>query len=77
MIQIQKGIPTPSKRTFGDKWPSLYPFRVMDVGDSFTVEATIVQANALRSLTSSTAKRHGLKFSTRYEDGHMTVWRTA
>lgn len=66
-FKIEKGLPI-------EKWnrESKYPFREMEVGDSF------VAPESLRFKASQYGKNLGMKFSTRkLPDGTVRIWRIA
>lgn len=73
MITVEKGrpIPPPTK--------SKYPFRDMEIGDSFWVpdgrnaEAT---KNNVRSAATCYSRRNGGRFTVRRDNGGYRVWRT-
>ena len=69
-IKIEKGVPIePSHRA-----KTVYPWRDMEVGDSFFTErAQSVVTNARTNATRKT----GFKFATRKVDGGTRVWRVA
>ncbi|MBA7529769.1 hypothetical protein ES705_21968 [subsurface metagenome] len=78
-IVIEKDIPIPDACELSRK----YPFQKMNIGDSFTIEATQENINKLRSSVAtaaySWAKRKGddRKFSTRVNGNEIGVWRVA
>jgi len=79
-FKIEKNVPIPARRGGGP--PNKYPWRDMEVGDSFFVPANGKSRNALmRALTSSTQSkslaRDGLKFTARTdaEANGVRVWR--
>lgn len=66
MIQVDKGIPMPSDGR------SKYPWKTMEVGDSFTVEKKL-----RASVTSNMTKHGSRRFTTRGEGELVRVWRVA
>ena len=71
---IEDGIPLP-KRKGGPGSKPKYPFRQMDVGDSFLCRD--VNQKTLSWAARICSKRHGMKFATRKVDGGVRVWRIA
>jgi hypothetical protein len=70
MFQIEKNIPVPSKA-------SLYPFRQMEIGDSFLVPADAI-TRARSALTAFRSANDNFKFATRTLDGGaLRIWRVA
>lgn len=70
MIKIDKGMPMPKSKS-----EKKYPFREMEIGDSFFEEE--VNRRLLASYASELGKKIGMKFSIRRVDGGIRVWRTA
>lgn len=74
MFAIEKSIPIPVRSR-----DSRYPFKEMDVGDSFMVEfeATppIIVTRRVRSAVSSYQKKSLAKFTVRTFDDGLRVWR--
>jgi hypothetical protein len=70
---IEKQIPLPKRHQ-----PSKYPWKQMEVGDSFFV-ATDTKRKAIQfgAMASDTGKRLGCKFATRQVDGGIRIWRVA
>jgi hypothetical protein len=66
-IAIEKNIPTPPKR-------NIYPYRQMDVGDSFLVPEARIQIVCNNNYRFS--KLTGMKFIARREGIGVRVWRT-
>lgn len=66
--QIEKGIPIP------DGINSLYPFRQMEVGDSFLIRGKT--ASQVAGAVNSAKIRTGWKFKTRTIPEGVRVWRT-
>lgn len=73
MIQINKGIPVPD-----EAWGSKYPFREMEIGDSFFEAGGTV--SKLQNAASHWRKKAGMKFKARQvcEDGvdGARIWRS-
>lgn len=72
MFQIEKNIPVPVNCR-GRK--SLYPFPLMEPGDSFFVSGG--KKSSVARCAYSWAARNGGKFSTSMMDGGVRVWRLA
>lgn len=72
MIKIDKRIPLPSKPC-GVGRPDLYPWAVMNVGDSFLIAGGNSQSAA--SMAYTAGKRNDRKFAVRSVDGGVRVWR--
>lgn len=70
MFEIEKGVAIPRGRGRA----GMYPFRKMEVGDSFFVPGAT--AKHLSSCACQFSARHGWKFSVRTVDGGARVWRT-
>lgn len=71
MYPIEKGIEMPS--TNGK---TKYPFATMEIGDSFFVEGK-EKKNKVMSAVSQNSRRHApKKFTTRFTDDGIRVWRT-
>ena len=68
MYEIEKGIERPK---FGGG-PAKYPWRDMEVGDSFFTP----DGNA-RSIVTKAGKANGCKFSSRKVEGGYRIWRIA
>lgn len=71
---IEKGVPIPPSAT-GPKSGSKYPYREMEVGDSFFVPGG-KRSTVSGVLQSRHARPHG-KFTLRTVDGGVRVWRIA
>jgi len=71
-IVIEKGVPLPAT---GTGRPSIYPWRKMDIGDSFFIPGTTTKKFAGQA--GRAAIRTGRRFSTRTVDGGVRVWRIA
>jgi len=70
MITVEKNIPIPSP---AKKEPTKYPWKTMEVGDSFFVKG---DAKSVRSQASYATKRYCRKFVTRQEKDGIRFWRT-
>lgn len=78
MFKIEKDVPLPT--TVGKGGTSKYPFRQMEVGDSFRVEGPVTagQRNSISHCAASVGKRTGRMFTTRLQpDGSVRIWRVA
>jgi hypothetical protein len=71
--KIEKGIPRVSKQGV----PRKYPWREMDVGDSFFVGNRSIQHMSSCAGTAAKSIGGGVKFSTGKENGGTRVWRIA
>lgn len=69
MYKIEKGVPAPEGKE------SKYPFRAMEVGDSFFVPGG--NGNRVSSSATMAGKRTARKFMLRCVDGGVRVWRVA
>ena len=74
MITIDKNIPIPTNGTAGA--PHKYPWRDMEVGDSFYVNGP-TRRDSLSQCSSRAARIYGRKFSIRKENCGFRVWRIA
>lgn len=78
MYEIQKGLPVPKPNRGGPGTgrPAKYPFRQMEVGDSFLIP---LRPNGdymgLGTTVSYATKQTGFKFTTRREPTGTRVWR--
>lgn len=73
-IEICKGVPLPPGG--GKGRPSLYPFREMEVGDSFVFPSGTPAENA-RTAAAWAGKRQGRKFCVRKIPEGIACWRVA
>ena len=74
-MKIEKGIPIPppyKPKNLNNTRPK-YPFRHMEVGDSFFVPR--LEAQRARSAASQQSSRSRRKFTTRKEGDGLRVWR--
>ena len=69
MIEIEKNQPMPSARVRNS-----YPFKEMDVGDSFHIEGVNLQV--VLNANYRAGKQLGMKFIARKDDKGIRVWRT-
>ena len=76
MLQIEKGIPLPERKFFGEP---AYPYNQMEVGDSFMLphEDSNKAVARLSSTAAAYGKRAQMKFSVRKVEGGARVWRVA
>jgi len=72
MFEIEKGVPLPERRQSG----SVYPFRFMEVGDSFVVSEEDRLKNA-RAAAYSYGKRSGHRFACRRVGNGWRFWRVS
>jgi hypothetical protein len=68
-IQIEKGIAIPMGKN------ATYPFRQMEVGDSFLIPGKTTAQTA--GIVTSARMRTGWKFATRTTPDGVRIWRTA
>ena len=73
VIQIEKNIPV--NRFLRRSRNHKYPFRELELGDSFFVALDEQGINVLRVLAWRFAKETGWKFVTKRVDGGVRVWR--
>ena len=74
MIAVEKSIPIFDKNLCVPR--GRYPWRAMEVGDSFFVQ-TGARSSVLPQAAHEAGKRLGMKFSVRRVEGGLRVWRTA
>ena len=67
-MEVQKDVPIPEAR-------KRYPYRDMDIGDSFFVDAGGIQNVCNQNYRMG--KKLGMSFIARKENGGVRVWRTA
>lgn len=72
-IMIDKGIAIPPPRIGGLGRPAKYPWRMMQIGDSFFVKN--LDKRSISSMASLHGRMLGMKFSCRQEGDGMRVWR--
>lgn len=70
MIQVENNVPIPKGRT-----TNIYPYKAMDVGDSFFIDDTDMQVVLNANWRAS--KRLNMKFTARKEGAGVRVWRIA
>lgn len=79
---IEKNVPLPTLNRRGAVG-SRYPFDMMQVGDSFAIDASgpvvlSYRTKSLRSIISRYSKAHNKKFSVyKMSDTQIRIWRTA
>lgn len=77
MLDVEKNTPPPAART-GVRGSPFYPFKTMDVGDSFLAPFNGREPKRVSSNILSAARDlKPLKFSTRREENGIRVWRIA
>lgn len=74
MFQIEKGIEIPALTRNTE---AKYPFKSMEIGDSFFVPCTDENAKKVRNSISSSARSAKVKHVTRIAEGGLRVWRVA
>jgi len=74
MFQIEKGIEIP---VLTRNTEPKYPFKSMEIGDSFFVPCTEDDAKKVRNSISSSARSAKVKHVTRIAEGGLRVWRVA
>ena len=67
-IDVQKDVPVPEAR-------KRYPYKEMDIGDSFFVDGGGIQNVCNQNYRMG--KKLGMSFIARKEEGGIRVWRTA
>lgn len=72
MFEIEKGVPAPSAPR-----NAKYPFRNMEIGDSFFVPDDKASEDALRSSASAFGKHNSIKLKVKRVEGGLRVWRIA
>lgn len=70
MIELTKEIPVPEPRI-----RNAYPYKAMEVGDSFFIEG--VKMQIVLNNNYRTGKRLGMQFIARREGDGVRVWRVA
>jgi len=68
-IEIEKGVPQPDAKT------GKYPFRQMEVGDSFFAPLGSSDPNPFNTYATAKRIKDGRKYSVRRVDGGIRVWR--
>jgi hypothetical protein len=71
-FEIEKGVPVPSGAV-----SNRYPFREMEVGDSFFVPSGATQAGNVRAAAAMAGRRHGAKFKVCQKADGVRVWRVS
>jgi hypothetical protein len=74
MYEIEKNVPMPSNH--GPK--PAYPWRTMEVGDSFfvAVDKNSQRHRSICAQSSMAGKQLDRQFTTRWVDGGVRIWRT-
>lgn len=68
---IEESVPIPEQRRGGKK----YPFAAMKPGDSFFVPGTKAETVAARNAAANYGKRHNWRFTTRWLQLGIRIWR--
>lgn len=80
-IKIDKDVPMPKARGGSCGPKGLYPWKKMEIGNSFHVEANGRSIKQLSSMVSGSIyaaqRRTGFKFATRRDGNGIRVWRIA
>jgi len=76
MFEIKKDVPIPAVRMPGGRGVK-YPFRSMEVGDSFHADVSAAEAKKIQYAATAYSRRNGVKFTTRRSDTGVGIWRTA
>ena len=71
-VRIDRNIPFPPPSTRG-RLP-IYPWRILEVGESFLVDSSKVSMHSQASLMGA---KTGKRFSVRSTEAGLRVWRTA
>jgi len=77
-MKIESGIPSPKPATVGR--PSKYPFRKMEIGDSFLTEGTLASSRGCPAYGAAKVfgSRNNMKFVGKAQgDGTVRIWRIA
>lgn len=79
MIAVDKGIEIPPKNWSRGDRKCLYPWREMEVGDSFFIPngGKVREIRGVASRAGQAARYTGMKFTCRAVDGGFRVWRIA
>jgi hypothetical protein len=75
MIKIEKGVPVPSAVTRKSK----YPFKEMEIGDSFFINDKIDPERTRKKVSSAATMfchTNDCKFKTQVFDSGVRIWRT-
>lgn len=80
MFEIEKNVPITPKHRAGEDMESRYPFRSMEPGDSFLINATgeLEKKRALRRVCAAIkryVRRHEGHFTSRTVEDGIRVWR--
>lgn len=80
-IEIDRDVPLPAGAPAAGGRPEIYPWRKMEVGDSFLypmgTDAPKVVSRVAAKRAHDAGRRSGRKFSCRREAGGVRIWRTA
>ena len=78
MYEIEKNIPFPERKMYKGR-AEKYPFKTMEIGDSFIVECIPEEkqktSNRVVGAAIWVARQQGKKFRTRQVDGGVRCWR--
>lgn len=80
-IKVDQNVPVPPDVQYGGERRSKYPFRIMDVGDSFFIpNLSDVKIKSMHRTVSSwnrrkESKQHGKRWACRQVRGGVRVWR--
>lgn len=74
-IHIEKNVPIPEPLPGRGGRPPKYPFREMEVGDSFFFAGTPKTAKRLYVSASKFGKRNNRRYAVRSVEGGYRVWR--
>ncbi len=73
-FKIEKGLAPPT----GARGPApKYPWRELEVGDSFLVPLSVAPTKSIASQACNFGTRNGMKLSCRMVDGGTRIWRIA
>lgn len=75
MIEIETDVPLTASYKNGR--PEVYPWRKLEVGDSFFVPEERTAPKHIEKRAYEAAKRTGRKFTCRRQDGGVRIWRVA
>lgn len=75
-FKIEKGVPIPARK-FGSGRTPKYPWRAMEVGDSFFVQSDNPKQTqqAITSTACNRRSHYGSRFTVRQVEGGVRVWR--
>jgi len=72
-VKVDKNIPLPAEYPGGR--PEMYPWRTMDIGDSFFVEGDVISPDRISRRIYQANRRTERKFTWRREEAGSRVWR--